>query len=78
VIVVSDVEKAHVMRQYYGAYYRSALAPALARINTYLMRWIRKKYKRLRKFKKANECWARITAQHPRLFAHWALNTGRW
>ena len=34
--------------QYYGAFYRSALYPLLSRINAYLMRWIRKKYKRLR------------------------------
>ena len=33
---------------YYGAFYRSALYPLLARINAYLMRWLRKKYKRLR------------------------------
>ena len=34
--------------QYYGAFYRSALYPLLRRINAYLMRWIRRKYKRLR------------------------------
>ena len=58
--------------QYYGAFYRSALYPLLRRINAYLMRWIRKKYKRLRPFKKARACWQRITSQYPRLFAHWA------
>ncbi|MGC9668494.1 hypothetical protein ACNTMW_18305 [Planosporangium sp. 12N6] len=31
--------------------------PLLQRINAYLMRWIRKKYKRLRGFKKAKACW---------------------
>jgi RNA-directed DNA polymerase len=36
--------------QYYGAFYHSALCPLLLRINAYLMRWIRKKYKRLRPF----------------------------
>ena len=30
-----------------GAFYRSALLPLLRRINAYLMRWLRKKYKRL-------------------------------
>jgi RNA-directed DNA polymerase len=34
--------------QYYGAFYRSALSMLLARINTYLVRWTRKKYRRLR------------------------------
>ena len=38
--------------QYYGAFYRSALYPLLSRINAYLMRWIRKKYKRLRAARK--------------------------
>ncbi|MFH9353862.1 group II intron reverse transcriptase/maturase [Kitasatospora sp. NPDC017646] len=58
--------------QYYGAFYRSALHHLLRRINAYLMRWIRKKYKRLQMFKKAHACWKRVTRQYPRLFAHWA------
>jgi len=57
--------------QYYGAFYRSALAPLLQRINAYLMRWIRKKYKRLRGKKKARECWQGITGRYPLMFAHW-------
>jgi RNA-directed DNA polymerase len=64
--------------QYYGAFYRTVLYPFLQRINTYLMRWIRKKYKRFRPFHKALECWQRITRQHPRLFAHWAWTTNAW
>ncbi|WP_432182488.1 group II intron reverse transcriptase/maturase [Streptomyces sp. NBC_00063] len=58
--------------QYYGAFYRSELHPLLHRINTYLMRWVRKKYLRLRSFKKAHACWNRVTRQYPRLFAQWA------
>ena len=58
--------------QYYGTFYRSVLYPFLQRINTYLMRWIRKKYKRLEAYRKAQECWQRITRQYPRLWAHWA------
>jgi RNA-directed DNA polymerase len=61
--------------QYYGAFYRSALHPFLQRINTYLMRWLRKKYKRLKGYRKAQAAWQRITRQYPRLFAHWAWNT---
>ena len=57
--------------QYYGAFYRSALSPLLQRINAYLMRWIRKKYKRLRGKKKARECWQGITGRYPLMFAHW-------
>ena len=64
--------------QYYGAFCRSALYPLLSRINAYLMRWIRKKYKRLRNMWKAAACWQRITGQYPRLFAHWAWVRGSW
>jgi group II intron reverse transcriptase/maturase len=49
--------------RYYGAFYRSAMFLTLVRINVYLVRWIRKKYKRLRRAKKAFECWQRITAK---------------
>ncbi len=56
--------------QYYGAFYRSALYPLLSRVNAYLVRWIRKKYKRLRAENRAIECWRGITVRHPRLYAH--------
>jgi hypothetical protein len=58
--------------QYYGAFYRSGLYPLLGRINSYLMRWMRKKYKRLRKRKKAHRAWEQAVASRPRFFAHWA------
>jgi group II intron reverse transcriptase/maturase len=57
--------------QYYGAFHRSALYQLLSRINAYLVRWIRNKYKRLRAVKKAIECWRGITERYPRLLAHW-------
>ena len=60
---------------YYGAFYRSALYPLLARINAYLMRWLRKKHKRLRGRKKAQDAWERAVKQRPRYFAHWAWVT---
>jgi hypothetical protein len=58
-----------------GAFYRSALYPLLERINAYLMRWIRKKYKRLRGRKKAQEAWNQAITRRPRFFAHWAWVT---
>jgi group II intron reverse transcriptase/maturase len=64
--------------QYYGAFYRSALDSLLKRINAYLMRWIRKKYKRLRGFKKAKAAWDRATRRYPRMFAHWPLMRAAW
>ena len=62
--------------QYYGAFYRTALHPLLERVNDYLMRWLRRKYRRLRAFLKARACWRRITRQYPRLFAQWAWCVG--
>ncbi|WP_067597223.1 group II intron reverse transcriptase/maturase [Nocardiopsis listeri] len=56
---------------YYGAFYRSALYPLLARINAYLMRWLRKKHKRLRARKKAHEAWVRAVALRRGFFAQW-------
>jgi RNA-directed DNA polymerase len=56
---------------YYGRFYRSELYPLLRRINAYLVRWMRKKYKRLRTFKAADAAWKRTTRQYPRFFAHW-------
>ncbi len=56
---------------YYGAFYRSALSSSLEGINTYLMRWIRKKYQRFRAQRKARAAWERVTTQYPGYFAHW-------
>ena len=56
--------------QYYGAFYRSELYPLLERINAYLMRWIRKKYGRLRAFKKYHRRGTEPSA-YPSYFAHW-------
>ena len=60
---------------YYGRFYRTALNSLLQRINTYLVRWAKRKYKRLRSFKKVRKWWEGLTARQPRLFAHWAWVT---
>lgn len=57
--------------RYYGAFYHTALTTFLARINTYLVRWIRKKYRRYRGLREAHRAWAHAVANAPRLFAHW-------
>jgi len=64
--VGADVEGVH------GAFCRSALCGLLARINTYLVRWVCKKYQRFRAQRKARAAWERVTTQYPRFFAHWA------
>ena len=56
-------------------FYRSALYPFLVRINAYVMRWLRKKYKRLRGFKKALRAWERAVKLRPGFFAHWRWTT---
>jgi retron-type reverse transcriptase len=56
---------------YWGRYYRTEMDPLLKRINTYLMRWARKKYKRLRGFKRLKAWWKGVTHRDPTLFAHW-------
>jgi RNA-directed DNA polymerase len=61
--------------QYYGAFYRSALYRLLARINAYLMRWSRNKYKRLRNWKEAGAQWEQAVKLRPRFFAHWVWVT---
>lgn len=61
---------------YYGRFYRSQMYPLLQRINGYLMRWVRKKYKRLRGFKRRYAWWYGIADREPDLFAHWAWTRG--
>ena len=56
---------------YYGRFYRSQLYPLLQRINTYLMRWAGKKYRRLRPYKRFEAWWSGLLDREPRLFAHW-------
>jgi group II intron reverse transcriptase/maturase len=61
---------------YYGAFRRSEMFPLLLRINAYLMRWLRNKFKRLRGRKKADRAWVRAVETRPGFFAHWAwINT---
>jgi hypothetical protein len=57
---------------YYGRFYRTELYQLLGRINAYLVRWIRNKYKRLRARRPAQKTMLGIQKRHPRLFAHWA------
>jgi hypothetical protein len=47
------------------------LDPLLQRINAYLVRWIRQKYKRLAAKRKALAKLREIAQRYPRMFAHW-------
>jgi RNA-directed DNA polymerase len=63
---------------YYGRFYRSQLSVLLARINAYLVRWIRNKYRRLDRTRAAHAKLAELAASQPRLFRHWAWVTSAW
>ena len=59
---------------YYGRFYRSELVRLLRRINDYLVRWARWKYKRLRRYPaKARRFLAAVFRRQPDLFAHWRI-----
>jgi len=61
---------------YWGRFYRTEMDPLLKRINTYLMRWARKKFKRLRGFRRLKAWWEGVTKRDPTLFAHWEWTHG--
>lgn len=63
---------------YYGRYHRPELYPLLCRINHYLMKWMRAKYKRLRSYKALWRAWDRVTTQYPGSFPHWQWETSAW
>jgi RNA-directed DNA polymerase len=56
---------------YYGRFTRSQLYPLLERINTYMMRWARNKYKRLRGYRRFKTWWYGLVDRDPGLFVHW-------
>lgn len=56
---------------YYGRFYRTEMYGLLRRINTYLVRWARQKFKRLRAFKRVKRWWHGILQRKPDLFVHW-------
>lgn len=59
---------------YYGKYNRSALYNIFVCLNRILMKWARRKYKRLKKHKSRTTNWlCRIAKDSPKLFAHWHL-----
>ena len=58
--------------QYYGRFHRSALRGALRTLDSFIVRWAQRKYKRLRGHTKQAWDWLRrLQARQPTLFAHW-------
>jgi RNA-directed DNA polymerase len=56
---------------YYGRFQRSELVPLLRRINFYLARWARNKYRRFRNFGRLRVWWNGVLDRDPELFTHW-------
>ena len=62
---------------YYGNFYRTQLRPILKRIDIYVIRWARRKFKRLRhQTKGARDWFAQLLCANSKLFAHWQLCHG--
>ena len=62
---------------YYGNFYHTQLRPTLTRIDAYVIRWARRKFKRLRhQTKGARDWFVRLRRLKPTLFAHWQLCYG--
>jgi RNA-directed DNA polymerase len=65
---------------YYSHFYKTQLRPTLKRIDLYVIRWARRKFKRLPcKTKGARDWFDWLRRANPTLFAHWPLchGTGR-
>jgi RNA-directed DNA polymerase len=63
--------------QYYGAFYRSALARVFRPIEHALVKWARQKYKRLKGSAwRARQWLGAVARRQPDLFAHWPLLRG--
>ncbi len=58
---------------YYGRFYKSRLGQLLRRINIYLIRWARKKYRRLSIRANAWKYLSQIAEREPNLWAHWSF-----
>jgi group II intron reverse transcriptase/maturase len=56
---------------YYGRFFRSQLHPLLKRINGYLVRWARNKYRRPASFKRVKRWWDRLLNRSRHLFPQW-------
>ena len=62
---------------YYSHFYPAQLRPTLKRIDAYVIRWARRKFKRMvHQTKGARDWFDRLRRSNPNLFAHWPLCHG--
>ena len=58
--------------RYFTAFYPSAVIPLCQRIDRHLVRWARRKYKRLERSGRRARAWLRgVRSREPELFVHW-------
>lgn len=59
---------------YFTTFYPSAVIPIGKRVDRHLMRWARRKYKRLERSEDRTRTWLKgVRQRSPSLFAHWTL-----
>lgn len=59
---------------YYGRFYKSLLAPILGQLDYALVRWAKRKYKRLKRSQYKARAWVKgVARRQPRLFVHWQI-----
>jgi len=59
---------------YYGKFYKSALTSLFASLNGRLLKWARKKYRKLGRSKlRAIKWMEKVSREQPKLFAHWGI-----
>ena len=57
---------------YFTAFYPNAVIPLCQRIDRHLLRWARRKYKRLARSPKRTRAWLQgVRIRHPEMFVHW-------
>ncbi|MDT3445130.1 MULTISPECIES: group II intron maturase-specific domain-containing protein [unclassified Pseudofrankia] len=60
--------------EYFTMFYPSVVIPIGVRIDRHLMRWAKRKYKRLKRSDRRAWAWlGGVRERSPGLFAHWAL-----
>lgn len=59
---------------YYGRFYKSEIYPVLTHMNRALIRWARRKYKKLERHQRRASYWlGKIARREPKLFVHWQM-----
>lgn len=60
---------------YFTVFYPTMVIPLCRRIDSHLVRWARRKYKRLERSDRKARAWLKgVRARDPELFAHWRLH----